>query len=98
MCADELGPAVPRTFPPAPGWSPGGHRVKAPPGVFPRAGQDLGRGGLRVKDGQTFAGSDEIACATRVATARLNARARPWVWGRPKPQSRFYRRRFAYLI
>jgi hypothetical protein len=23
-------------------WSPGGHRVKAPPGVLPRTGQDLG--------------------------------------------------------
>ena len=30
ICADELGPVSPRTFPPAPGWSPGGHRVKAP--------------------------------------------------------------------
>ena len=27
--------------------------------------------------GQSFADPDEIACATRVATARLNARARP---------------------
>jgi hypothetical protein len=30
ICADELGPVIPRTFPPAPGWSPDGHRVKAP--------------------------------------------------------------------
>ena len=30
ICADELGPVIPRTFPPAPGWSTGGHRVKAP--------------------------------------------------------------------
>ena len=30
ICADELGPVIPRTFPPAPGWSPGGHRIKAP--------------------------------------------------------------------
>src|SRR5262249_45046740 len=29
VCADELGPVVPRAFPPAPGWSPGGHRIKA---------------------------------------------------------------------
>jgi transposase len=27
--------------------------------------------------GQSFADPDEIACATRVATAQLNARARP---------------------
>ena len=30
VCADELGPVLPRTFPPAPGWSADGHRVKAP--------------------------------------------------------------------
>jgi hypothetical protein len=30
ICADEPGPVIPRTFPPAPGWSPGGHRIKAP--------------------------------------------------------------------
>src|SRR6266516_167786 len=50
-CADELGPVIPRSFPPAPGWSPDGHRVKAM--------LDYGRGpektwvdgGLRVGDG-----------------------------------------------
>jgi len=52
ICADEPGPAVPRTFPPAPGWPPGGHRVKAPPGYS--RGRDKARAydGLRVKDGQ----------------------------------------------
>jgi transposase len=30
MCADELGPVTPRTFPPPPGWSADGHRVKVP--------------------------------------------------------------------
>jgi hypothetical protein len=29
VCVDELGPITPRTFPPAPGWSPDGHRIKA---------------------------------------------------------------------
>lgn len=29
ICVDELGPVTPRTFPPAPGWSPSGHRIKA---------------------------------------------------------------------
>ena len=28
VCADELGPVMPRAFPPPPGWSPDGHRVK----------------------------------------------------------------------
>jgi hypothetical protein len=183
ICADELGPAVPRTFPPAPGWSPGGHRVKAPPGVLPRTTEGLGlrraarrrrAGGHPVRPvsqqpvlpgvppiggtsqprghdlrghrqpvqprqqehrawleghprirhaflpkrtcwlnlqegwwrifrktalaGQAFADPDEIACATRVATAQLNARARPWIWGRPQPKHRYYRRRFVYAL
>jgi hypothetical protein len=34
------------------------------------------------------------AHATRVATAQLNARARPWIWGRPQPKPRSYRRLF----
>jgi transposase len=48
--------------------------------------------------GQDFAGPDEIAHATRVATAQLNARARPWIWGRPEPKHRSYRRRFIYTL
>ena len=34
---------------------------------------------------ETFADPDEITHATEVATAQLNARARPWIWGRPSP-------------
>jgi tRNA G46 methylase TrmB len=45
-----------------------------------------------------FADPDEIAHATRVATAQLNARARPWIWGRPQPKHRSYRRRFIYTL
>ncbi len=30
ICADELGPVIPRGFPPTPGWTPDGHRGKAP--------------------------------------------------------------------
>jgi hypothetical protein len=48
--------------------------------------------------GQDFADPDEIAYATRVATAQLNARARPWIWGRPEPKPRSYRRRFIYTL
>jgi hypothetical protein len=29
VCADELGPVIPRSFPPAPAWTADGHRVKA---------------------------------------------------------------------
>jgi transposase len=54
LCADELGPVIPRSFPPPPGWSLDGHRIKAP--------LDYGRGpektwvygGLRVADGKTL--------------------------------------------
>jgi hypothetical protein len=183
ICADELGPVIPRVFPPAPGWSPGGHRVKAPPGYSRGPDKTWACGGLRVRDGQAvtmcapsrnsaayqeflqlaehanpegvlyvvtdnlsshdskstrawleghprirhafipkgacwlnlqegwwrifrktalagqaFADPDEIAHATQVATAQLNARARPWIWGRPQPKSRSYRRRFVYLL
>ena len=52
VCADELGPVIPGSFPPAPGWTADGHRVKAL--------LDYGRGpektwvygALRVGDGQ----------------------------------------------
>ncbi len=30
ICLDESGPVSPRTYLPAPGWSPDGHRLKAP--------------------------------------------------------------------
>jgi DDE superfamily endonuclease len=30
ICVDELGPLLPRTYPPTPGWSANGHRRKAP--------------------------------------------------------------------
>ena len=30
LALDELGPVIPRNFPPAPGWSADGHRIKAP--------------------------------------------------------------------
>jgi len=48
--------------------------------------------------GQDFADPDEIAHATQVATAQLNARAQPWIWGRPQPKPRSYRRRFIYTL
>jgi transposase len=183
ICADELGPVIPRTFPPAPGWSPGGHRIKAPLEYARGPDKTWVYGGLRVADGQAitmcapsrnsaaycdflaraeqanpegtiyvitdnlsshgskstrawledhprirhaffpkgacwlnlqegwwrifrrqalagqaFADPNEIAHATQVATAQLNARARPWIWGRPQPKPRTYRRRFIYTL
>lgn len=184
VCADELGPVVPRAFPPAPGWSGDGHRIKAWLDYSRGPEKTWVYGSLRVRDGtavtmtapsrssacyqqflakveaanpgtgdivvitdnlsshnsyatrdwltshprirhvfipvgacwlnlqeawwrifrrnaiagQCFADSDDIDYATRIATAQLNARARPWVWGRPPPRPRRYRRRFIYTL
>ncbi|MFD7815632.1 transposase [Streptomyces sp. NPDC059785] len=48
--------------------------------------------------GQSFADTDEIDQATRVATTQLNTSARPRIWGRPKPPTRTMRRRFEYRL
>jgi hypothetical protein len=48
--------------------------------------------------GQSFADAKEIDLATRVATEHLNARAKPWVWGRPPPPQRTLRRHFVYCF
>ncbi|HEX4206479.1 MAG TPA: IS630 family transposase [Ktedonobacteraceae bacterium] len=48
--------------------------------------------------GQSFANSREIEQATRITTAQLNHRAKPWVWGRPPKDHRHYRRLFSYRI
>lgn len=180
---DELGPVSPRTFPPARGWSPDGHRLKAPLEYSRGPDRAWVYGGLRVRDGttvtlttrsrntagyrhlldaiatanpvgdvvvladnlsshksppiqqwlmdhprvhpvflpvgacwlnlveswwrllrreafagQTFADADEIAQAVTWATARLNHRARPWVWGRPAPSPRHRRRVLTYRL
>jgi DDE superfamily endonuclease len=52
ICADELGPVIPRTFPPAPGWSGDGHRIKAPLEYSRGPEKTWVYGGLRVSDGQ----------------------------------------------
>jgi len=53
-CVDELGPVIPRTFPPAPGWSPTGTRIHAP--LEYRRGPEKVwvYGALRVRDGQVI--------------------------------------------
>lgn len=48
--------------------------------------------------GQSFANPKEIEQATRVATAQLNLRAKPWVWGRPVRTPRHRRRLFSYRL
>lgn len=183
VCLDEVGPVSPRAYPPAPGWSADGCRIKAPL-LYSRGPQKVWvYGALRVRDGQEltltapsrntagyqtlleavaaanptgdlylimdnlsshtsapiqawlaehprvhqmpiptgacwlnlqegwwrllrkeafagqdFADADEIELAVRLATAQLNRRAKPWVWGRPIPAPRHLRRRFVYLL
>ena len=48
--------------------------------------------------GQSFANPSEIEHAMRVATTQLNARAKPWVWGRLPKTPRHRRRLFCYRI
>jgi DDE superfamily endonuclease len=48
--------------------------------------------------GQDFANHQDLAVATRLATHQLNARARPWIWGRPPKEHRQLRLRFAYCL
>ncbi|WP_369268641.1 transposase [Streptomyces sp. R11] len=52
ICADELGPVIPRTFPPAPAWSPDGHRIKAELDYSRGPEKTWVYGGLRPADGQ----------------------------------------------
>jgi hypothetical protein len=61
---DELGPVTPRTFPPAPAWSPDGHRINAP--LIYSRGYDKAwvYGALRLRDGQV---------RTHTAAARTTA-------------------------
>ncbi|MEV8562778.1 hypothetical protein AB0478_41390 [Streptomyces sp. NPDC051917] len=48
--------------------------------------------------GRCFGDRDHITHATEVATAQLNASARPWIWGRPAPPTRRLRRRYVYIL
>ncbi|CCF85354.1 transposase [Nitrolancea hollandica Lb] len=54
LCLDELGPVSPRTFPPAPGWSPDGHRIKAPLDSSRGPDKVWVYGALRPGDGQAL--------------------------------------------
>jgi hypothetical protein len=48
--------------------------------------------------GQELASSTDIRTVTAVATAQLNAKAKPWIWGRPPPPKRVYRLKMTYRI
>lgn len=54
ICVDELGPLTPRSYPPAPGWSSDGHRIKAPLEYGRGYGKVWVYGALRIKDGEAL--------------------------------------------
>jgi hypothetical protein len=54
VCVDELGPVTPRSFPPAPGWSPDGHRIKVVLEYSRGPDKAWVFGALRVKDGKSL--------------------------------------------
>ncbi|SNT35841.1 DDE superfamily endonuclease [Streptosporangium subroseum] len=183
ICADALGPVIPRTFAPAPAWSPTGHRIKSELDYARGPEKTWVYGALRPYDGhevtmtascrnsanyqrflqlieeanpareivivadnlsshnskstrewleehprishafipvgacwlnlqegwwrifrktalagQSLADPHEIAEVTRLATAQLNTRARPWIWGRQPAPTRLLRHRFVYCL
>ena len=54
VCVDELGPITPRAFPPVPGWSADGHRIKAPLEYSRGPDKVWVFGALRVEDGKSI--------------------------------------------
>ena len=54
ICADELGPISPRTFPPPPDWSADGHRIKAPLEYSRGPDKVWNYGALRMRNGQAL--------------------------------------------
>jgi hypothetical protein len=54
ICLDESGPVSPRTYPPAPGWSSDGHRIKAALEYGRGTEKVWVYGALRVRDGKAL--------------------------------------------
>jgi hypothetical protein len=51
LCVDELGPVIPRSYPPVAGWSSDGHRVKSELDYSRGPEKSWVYGALRVRDG-----------------------------------------------
>jgi hypothetical protein len=79
ICADELGPVIPRSFPPAHGWTADGHRVKAPLDYGRGPEQTWVYGALRVADGQAI---------TVTAPSRNSTGYHSSCWPRLRPPTR----------
>ncbi len=74
VCVDELGPVTPRNFPPAPGWSPDGHRSKVPL-EYDRGREQVGvSGALCVRTGQVLKRDRARAHHRRLPGAAAHAR------------------------
>ena len=54
ICADGLGPVIPRSLPPLPGWSTNGHRIKAPLAYGRGSEKTWVYGALRAGDGHAI--------------------------------------------
>ncbi len=54
LCTDELGPVIPRSYPPVAGWSPDGYRIKAHLDYSRGPEKVWVYGALRVRDGQAI--------------------------------------------
>jgi len=83
-CAGELGPVIPRTFPPAPGWSGDGHRIKAPLEYSRGPEKTWVCGGLRVRDGQAvtmYAPSRNSAACQDFLQLEEQASPKGTIWG-----------------
>ncbi len=89
--------------PPVQGWLAANPRVR--PAFIPVAACGLNVQGpwwrpcrRAARAGQTVAEGEGIDRATAVATKQLNARAKPWGWGRPQRPPRVLRHSSVYRI
>ena len=105
---------IPRTFPPAPGWSPGGHRIKAPLEYSRGPEKTWVYGGLRVADGHavTMCAPSRNSAAYQDFLQRAehanpegtiyvitdNLSSHDSKSTRAQPKPRSYRRRFIYTL
>jgi hypothetical protein len=82
ICADELGPVIPRTFPPPPGWSTDGHRIEAPLDYARGPERTWVYGALRVRDGKavTLTAPSRNSVGYQQLLPQSNRPTRPASW------------------
>jgi hypothetical protein len=79
VCADELGPLIPRAYPPQPGWTADGNRVKEQVAYWREPDKTWVYGRLRIRDGHavTMCAERATASATRPSSPCWNPRTQP---------------------